>query len=296
MGTKSESIRKVESFFDILIKTAAGRYNQFEFRSARDLYTQSRIDILSDDELGSKMPSFLRDCPTLDDFYGFIRDKGNPAERRSYLNSEFAPVRAFIHDTPMNSHDFTISKTKVFNENKRDDFQESYDKGGVIVEKAKKDDELSKSRDQKPSIFIIHGHDLVTLKALKLAIFQIGGNPMCFDDLPKEGSQTIIEILEKQIPNFNAIIALLTPDDEGRKRGDATWDLRARQNVLIEAGYGIISKRDKSLLIALNGVSIPSDFEGILRVEAPSWSNEVGLKTAKRLAEIGLKVDPSRVI
>jgi predicted nucleotide-binding protein len=296
VGTKSESIKKVESLFDILIKTATGRYDPPAFRSARDPYTQLRIDILSDDELRPKMPSFLRGCPTLDDFSGFIRDKGNPAERRSYLDSELAPGYAFIYDTPMNSHDFVISKTKSINENKKDDFQENYDKRGIIVEKAKTEDELSKSGDQKPRIFIIHGHDLATLGALKLAIFQIGGIPKCFEDLPKEGSQTIIEILEKHIPNFNAIIALLTPDDEGRKRGDATWDLRARQNVLIEAGYGIISKRDKSLLIALGGVSIPSDFDGIHRVEASSWSPEVELKAAKRLAEIGLNVDPSRVI
>jgi len=296
VGSNSESIKKVESFFDILIKTATNGYDQPAFRAARDKYTQLRIDILSDDKLLPKMPSFMKECPTLDDFSGFIKDKGNPGERRSYLKSELAPGYAFIYGTPTNSHDVVVSRTKSINENKKDDFQESYGKRGIIVEKAKKDDELFKSKDQKPYIFIIHGHDLPTLASLKLAIFQIGGTPKSFDDLPKEGSQTIIEILEKHIPNFDAIIALLTADDEGRKRGDATWDLRARQNVLIEAGYGIISRRDESLLIALGGVSIPSDFDGILRVEAPSWSNEVGLKVARRLAEIGLNVNPSKVI
>lgn len=296
MGSNSESIKQVESFFDILIKTATNGYDVPAFKSAGDKYTKLRIDILSDDELRPKMPSFMRECPTLKDFSGFIRDKGNPDERRSYLKSELAPGYAFIYGTPMNSHVPVISETKSINENKKDDFQESHDKSGVIVENAKKEDKLYKSQDQGPRIFIIHGHDLSTLAALKLAIFQIGGTPKCFEDLPKEGSQTIIEILEKHIPNFDAIIALLTPDDEGRKRGDATCDFRARQNVLIEAGYGIISRRDKSLLIALGGVSIPSDFDGILKVEASSWSNEVGLKAAKRLAGIGLNVDPSRAI
>jgi hypothetical protein len=280
VSSNSELIKEVESFSDILIKTATNGYDQRAFKAARDIYTQSRIDILSNDELRTKMPSFIISCRTLDDFSGFIKEKGNTVERRTYLKNELSPVSAFIYGVLANSNEEGISKTRSVIEIKRNNFQKSYDKGGSRVEDHKEENGLSKSKNQKPRIFIIHGHDTASIAQLKVAIFKIGGHPMSFDDLPKEGSQTIIEILENHIPNFNAIIALLTPDDEGRKRGEETLELRARQNVLIEAGYGIISQREKSLLIALGDVSIPSDFDGIHRVAASNWSPEVGLNVA----------------
>jgi predicted nucleotide-binding protein len=93
-----------------------------------------------------------------------------------------------------------------------------------------------------------------------------------FDRLPKEGSPTIIEVLEKHVPNANAVVTLLTPDDEGRKRGDQLpLEPRARQNVLVEAGYAMISRRTRSILVAIGGVTIPTDFEGIHRIQADEW-------------------------
>ena len=147
-----------------------------------------------------------------------------------------------------------------------------------------------------PRIFIIHGHDMASLSELKVVLYKIGASPVTFDDIPKQGSPTIIEILEKHIPNFDAVIALLTPDDEGRKRGDDALEPRARQNVLVEAGYGLISQRQKSLIIALGDVSNPTDFNGIHMIPAPKWSPEIGMKVARRLQDMGLRVDPSKAI
>lgn len=114
-----------------------------------------------------------------------------------------------------------------------------------------------------------------------------------FEQLPKRGGATVIELLEEYIPSADAVIALLTPDDEGRKRGIEEWELRARQNVLIEAGYAVIAQRDRSVIVALGGVSIPTDSEGIHRIQEPAWAPAVGTKVAKRLLDIGLRVDPS---
>jgi predicted nucleotide-binding protein len=153
------------------------------------------------------------------------------------------------------------------------------------------------SSSDKARIFIIHGHiDDDTLLKIKYLLTKIGAEPVTFDDLEKPGALTIIELLEKNIPLFDSIIALLTPDDEGRKRGTDTWKLRAREKVLIEAGYGLISKRRRSLLIALGDVSIPSDLEGIHSIKASTWSSDVGLKVAKRLVEMKINVDPTKAI
>ena len=148
----------------------------------------------------------------------------------------------------------------------------------------------------KTRVFIIHGHDRAPLSELQLLVHRIGAEPVTFDDLPKPGSPTVIELLEEHIPSFDAIIALLTPDDEGRERGGTTLELRARQNVLIEAGYGLISHRQKSLIIALGGVSIPTDIEGVHTVRGEKWSSEVGMQVGRRLAEMGLNVDPSKAV
>jgi predicted nucleotide-binding protein len=104
---------------------------------------------------------------------------------------------------------------------------------------------------------------------------------------------TVIELLEQYLPSADAVIALLTPDDEGRKRGARKWELRARQNVLIEAGYAVLSRRDRSIIVALGGVTIPTDFEGIHRVQEEAWYESVGTKVARRLFDMGLRVDPS---
>lgn len=140
-------------------------------------------------------------------------------------------------------------------------------------------------------VFVIYGHDDI-YKQLELTLHQIGAEPLIFDKLPKGGGTTVIELLEEHIPNADAVVALLTPDDEGRKRGAGEWELRARQNVLIEAGYALIARRRSSLIVALGGVSIPSDFEGIHRIQAESWNQSTAFAVAKRLMEIGLAVNP----
>ena len=106
------------------------------------------------------------------------------------------------------------------------------------------------------------------------------------------------------MPTCAAVIALLTPDDEGRKRpapdepSDTLEPLkpRARQNVLIEAGFAIISRRNKSLIVALGGVEIPSDFDGIHRLQDGSWNRELAGQIAKRLSQMGFSVNLEAVI
>lgn len=153
-------------------------------------------------------------------------------------------------------------------------------------------------------VFIVHGHDLDSLEKLDHLLRKIGLEPERFDSLKKEGSPTIIEVLERSMPTCAAVIALLTPDDEGRKRpaldgpSDTPEPLkpRARQNVLIEAGYAIISRRNRSLIVALGGVEIPSDFDGIHRLEDRCWSKELAGKVAKRFSQMGFTVNLGAVI
>jgi predicted nucleotide-binding protein len=144
---------------------------------------------------------------------------------------------------------------------------------------------------RRPTVFIVHGHDVTTLAYVESLLLRIGCQPVTFRNYP-EGSKTNIEILEYSIPKADAVVALLTPDDEGRKLGDENLLPRSRQNVLVEAGYAVISRRESSIIVAIGGVEIPSDFDGINRVQGDRWNREMGLDLARRLEKhFNLKVD-----
>lgn len=174
-----------------------------------------------------------------------------------------------------------------------DRFEEIHNSCGTISKPPLHKSDNEGARKQ-PRVFVIHGHDPCH-QDLDLFLQRIGVKPLFFDQLPKTGSATIVELLETYIPGADAAIVLLTPDDEGRKRGTCDLELRARQNVLIEAGYAVIARRISTVLVALGGVCIPSDFEGIHRIEAQTWTSAVASKIAKRLLDMNLAIDFSAV-
>jgi predicted nucleotide-binding protein len=98
------------------------------------------------------------------------------------------------------------------------------------------------------------------------------------------GAELIIEGLTRLLPTANKIIALFTPDDEGRLRGgDTPLCPRARQNVLIETGFAMIQRRADSVIIALGNTEIPSDLSGIRTIQATSWDATVENQLAQTL-------------
>jgi predicted nucleotide-binding protein len=88
----------------------------------------------------------------------------------------------------------------------------------------------------------------------------------------------------------------MTPDDEGRVMGDSPLTPRVRENVMVEAGYAVINRRERSVLIALGGVSIPSDFDGIARIQKSVLDKSVEVELAKHLADMGLPVSAKDAI
>ncbi len=157
--------------------------------------------------------------------------------------------------------------------------------------------DLDEAEPMNNRIFVIHGHDKDTLEKLTHTLREIGLAPVTFTSAKKRGACTNIEILEQTLPEVQGFICLMTPDDEGRKRGKNSKGKkfklrpRARQNVLVEAGYAILSKRPMSVIIALGDVQIPSDFDGINDVRGRKWSDSLARRLAKRLQDMGFDVD-----
>jgi predicted nucleotide-binding protein len=149
------------------------------------------------------------------------------------------------------------------------------------VESATESQKLSRK------VFIVHGHDNGTLQTVARFLERAGVEPIILHE-QASGGRTIIEKLEAN-SDVGFAVVLLTPDDEGCKKGDAA-QLRARQNVVLELGYfiGVLS-RNRVCALRVGEVEIPSDFLGVVYVQFDSgqWKQALG----KELEEAGFTID-----
>ena len=121
--------------------------------------------------------------------------------------------------------------------------------------------------DEKPRIFIVHGHDLKSATDLRDYL----RDTLKFDQPiilkhQVSGGDTVIEKFEDFAEQSDIIFVLLTPDDPGSSDGLA----RARQNVLFEFGYFTAKfgrKSGKVIFLCKKGVEIPSDVSGWIPID-----------------------------
>lgn len=177
-----------------------------------------------------------------------------------------------------------------------------YDKGGFqIVGKAKKQVEKAVKADlaacniYNSKVFVVYGHDQGARDQLELLLHELDLTPLFLDRLPSEG-KTIIELLEKYIPQANYGIALLTPDDIGGER--LTPDKlkpRARQNVILEVG--MLQMKLSRTRVALvtkktdEGIELPSDLDGIMRLDYQTDVKEIKEKLMRELKGKGYHIE-----
>lgn len=140
-------------------------------------------------------------------------------------------------------------------------------------------------------IFIVHGHDgelkesvarIIEKQSIKAIILSEQANMGC----------TIIEKFEKN-SDVGCAICLFTADDVGRAKSETDDKPRARQNVVFEAGY-FIGKlgRDHIIILADNGVEIPSDLAGVVYTDTKSWQTDL----LKELKSMGYNVDLNKLL
>lgn len=131
-------------------------------------------------------------------------------------------------------------------------------------------------------VFIVHGHDEELKQRVARLLEKQNIEAIILNEKPSKG-MTIIEKIEAYSEGVDAAICLFTPDDE-MKDGSK----RARENVVLETGY-FIGKigREKTIVIAAEGVMNLSDLKGIVYVSDKNWELDV----LKELREIGYSVD-----
>lgn len=150
---------------------------------------------------------------------------------------------------------------------------------------ATQDNSISKSK-----VFVVHGHDEALKQEVARIVEKQGLEAIILSEQANHG-KTIIEKFEENT-DVGAAICLFTGDDYGKAKDVENDNLRARQNVVFEAGY-FMGKlgRENVILIANPEIELPSDLQGVVYTNDKSWQIDV----LKELREIGYTIDFNRV-
>lgn len=161
-----------------------------------------------------------------------------------------------------------------------------------ILETLEEENEFNKSSNDEVNIkkydkvFIVHGHDGELKQSVARIIEKQGIEAIILSEQANKG-RTIIEKFE-DYSDVGGAICLFTADDLGRAKKDSSDNPRARQNVVLETGY-FMGKlgRDHIVILADNGIEMPSDLSGIVYTDTQSWKIDL----LKELRAMGYTVD-----
>jgi len=228
-----------------------------------------RHELLSNPDLASILPHWLRQHRNLDSFWGFIKPKfGTYAERRTYLSEQFTPALdalEFGHSEPQ-------SQVQNPPQTPRPPVQP------VARNKRK--------------VFIVHGRDNEAKQEVSRFIEKLGLETIILHEQASAG-MTIIEKIEHYSNDADFALVLYTACDHGRGVHESKTPPRnrARQNVVFEHGY-LMAKlgRENVCSLVKGDIETPNDISGVVYVgfdEYGAWKNEV----AKELKACGYSIN-----
>lgn len=150
--------------------------------------------------------------------------------------------------------------------------------------------ELLKEPSNPTRVFVVHGHDGELRESVSRLLENQGIEPVILFEQANRGN-TIIEKFEGN-SDVDAAICLFTADDiAGHDEGDI--QKRARQNVVLETGFFIGRLgREHVIILADNGVDMPSDLDGVLYINTASWQ----LALLRDLDSMGFDVDLNQLL
>jgi len=242
---------KVSYLASLLTSSATGK------DASDSEYETLRHDLLSNEELSSLMPEWLKIHRNLSSFWGFIQPKfGTYADRRKFLAEEFSPALNILEF----GHAIEI-------ENKPESFP-------------KRNTKNTKNKKIKNKVFIVHGHDNETKQEVSRYIESLNIEAIILHEQASSG-MTIIEKIEHYSSEADFALVLYTACDLGRgiKETKSHPRNRARQNVIFEHGY-LMAKLGRENVCALvkGEIETPNDISGVVYVgldTAGAWKLEV---------------------
>jgi len=159
------------------------------------------------------------------------------------------------------------------------------------------------SKKKADSVFVVHGRDAKARKELSAFLRSLHVDVIEWNKalaLTKKGSPYIGEVIDAGFDHAQAIVVLLTPDDEAKLRddlyrsGDPMFEKKLtgqpRQNVLFEAGMAFGKYKETTILVQVGKVRAMSDVSGVhivhLTGTASSRQQLIG-----KLKTTGVKLD-----
>ena len=177
-----------------------------------------------------------------------------------------------FHNDCVNSCRGGLEKTIAILQSYLDDFSNS-----DTIEKKQFQSNMAK-------VFIVHGHDGELKESVARIIEKQGIEAIILSEKANQG-RTIIEKFE-DYSDVGGAICLFTADDVGSIKTTEKNNPRARQNVVFETGY-FMGKlgRNHVVILADQGVEMPSDLSGVVYTNTTSWQVDL-LKELKAMEYI----------
>jgi len=142
-------------------------------------------------------------------------------------------------------------------------------------------------------VFIVHGHDEGAREAVARFLERIEFEAIILIEQPNQGRTVIEKVVAHGDVGF--AVVLLTPDDEGGKKGETTRP-RPRQNVLLELGYFVGRLgRERVCALTRGNIELPSDFGGVVYEPFDAgggWRQAI----ARELQAAGFDIDWNKVM
>ena len=229
-------------------------------------YEALRHELLTDSEVTSLIPAFVRTNRNLSSFWGFIKGKfGTYTERQTYLSQEFTPLLDLLEfGTPSAG---TTSTTATMTNST-----------------------MAVARNKR-KVFIVHGRENEAKQEVARFIESIGLQAIILHEQASTG-MTIIEKIETYSGDADFALVLYTPCDLGQGVHETKVQAkrRARQNVVFEHGY-LMAKLGRENVCALvkGEIETPNDISGVVYVDFDAqgtWKTEV----AKELKACGYEI------
>lgn len=161
------------------------------------------------------------------------------------------------------------------------------------------DDEITAGNN---NVFVIHGRNIQLRNAMFSFLRSIGLHPIEWSEAVRGTGKTnpyVGEILDVAFERANVIVALMTPDDEGKLRGeflgaheqphDIELTPQARLNVIFEAGMAMGRDENRTIIIEVGNPRPFSDIGGrhVIRMDNSSQKRQ---DLAQRLEMAGCEV------
>jgi predicted nucleotide-binding protein len=221
----------------------------------------------------------------------FQQDPHTAKEFRAIVDQ----IEYIMKSTESDNKDFeyttALEKAEVFLESCIREIDEYWPNDGEVKNKNNETPDTKK-------VFVVHGRDSRLRDDFFAFLRALGLNPIEWSEalrLTKKATPYIGEAIESAFNSAQAVIVLLSPDDEVRLSAQLWRDkeeesekqimLQARPNVLFEAGMAFGTHHDRTLLIEVGRVKAFSDVAGrhvVKLTNTPESRNDVAnrLRTA----------------